>query len=291
MSLFVVPAPRSCPGRRGVPPRGEACCSGPCFGRCTLCGWGSVYAYTAWRLSFNLWFRRCSLCAVTGSGPVPGRWCSAAVCCCSSCFGYTPCAPGSGYPGVLRYLQFGLWRWHCSWYVVMGFRLVPVPVGVLSLPPLSSSPLWAWLCWQCWGHGSCGLGSLVPGACCVPRGWGVRGGILVHAPGSWGRRDHRGQPDVVSPFGSLLMSACSRCGFSSWALSSWCSCFIVSCVCIACVVFLARHVCGRGGTACTCTSYYTAACCHMCMCTIYGTGRWHTSCPWLRCLLDSVCLL
>ena len=104
MSPFVVPAPGSCPGRRGVAPRGEACCSGPCFGRCTPCGRGSVFPDTAWRLWFGSWFGRCSPCAVTSSGPVPGRWCRAAVCGCSSCFGYTPCGPGSGYAGVLRYL-------------------------------------------------------------------------------------------------------------------------------------------------------------------------------------------
>ena len=97
-----------------------------------------VYACTAWRLWFGSWLGRCSLCAVTGSGPVLGGWCRPALCGCSLCFGYTPGGPCSGYAGVLRYLWFGLWR--CNRYVVMGFGLVPVPVGVVSLPPVSSPP-------------------------------------------------------------------------------------------------------------------------------------------------------
>ena len=206
MSPFVVPVPGSCRGHRGVAPRGEACCSGPCLGRRTLCGRGSVYADTAWRLWFGSWFGRCSPCAVMGSGPVPGRWCCAVVCGCSSCFGYTLCGPGSGYAGVLRYLRFGLWR--SSRYVVMRLGLVPVPVGVVSLPPLSSPPPGARLCWKCRGHDFCGLGSLAPGFRCVLRGWGLGVVCLVCAPGLSARRDNWGRPGVVSPLGLLLM-ACS----------------------------------------------------------------------------------
>ena len=206
LSPFVVPVPGSCPDCRGVAPCGEACCSGPCLGRCTPCGLGLAYACAAWRLCFGSWFGRCSPCAVTGSGPVPGHWCRPALCGCSLCFGSTPCGPGSGYAGVLRYLRFGLWR--CSQYVVRRFGLVPVPVGVLLLPPLSSHPPGARLCRQCRGHSSCGRGSLAPGVRCVPRGWGVGVVCLVRAPGFRGRRDHQGWPGVVSPLGLLLM-ACS----------------------------------------------------------------------------------
>ena len=66
MSPFVVTVLGSCPGRRGMAPRGEACCSGLCPGRCTPCGLGSVYTGTAWRLWFGSCFGRCSPCAVTG---------------------------------------------------------------------------------------------------------------------------------------------------------------------------------------------------------------------------------
>ena len=123
-------------------------------------------------VAFVVWFmvRSHSPCAVTGSGPVPGRRCRPALCGCSLCFGYTPCGPGSGYAGVLRYLRFGLWR--CSRYVVMGSGLVLVPVGVVWHPPLSSPPRGARLCRQCRGHSSCGPGSLAPGVRCVKRGWG-----------------------------------------------------------------------------------------------------------------------
>ena len=58
------------------------------------------------------------------------------LCGCSMCFGYTPCGTGSGYAGVSRYFWSGLW--HCSRYVVIGFGLVPVLVGVVSLPPVLS---------------------------------------------------------------------------------------------------------------------------------------------------------
>ena len=138
LSPFVVLVPGSCSGCRGAAPRGEACCSGRCLGRCAPCGRGLVYAGTAWRLLFGSWFGRCSSCAVTGLGPVPGRWCRPAVCGCSLCFGYTPCGPGSGYAGVLRCLRSSLWR--CSRYVVMGFGLVLVPVRVVSLPPYCLPP-------------------------------------------------------------------------------------------------------------------------------------------------------
>ena len=133
LSLFVVPVPGSCPGCRGAALRGEACCSGPCLGRCNPCRRGLVYACTAGRLWFGSRFGCCSPCVVTGKGPVPGRRCRPALCGCTLFFGYTPCSPSSGYAGVLRYLRFGLWR--CSRYVVMGFGLVPVPIGVVSLPP------------------------------------------------------------------------------------------------------------------------------------------------------------
>ena len=206
LSPFVVPVPGSCPGCRGAAPRGEACCSGPCLGRCTPCGLGLMYAGTVWRLRFGSWCSRCSLCAVTGLGPVPGAWCRPAVCGCSLCFGYTPCVPGSGYAGVLRYLRFGLWG--CSRYVVMGFGLVPVPVGVVLLPLLSSPPRGDRLCRQCRGHSSSGCWFLAPCVRCVPGGSGVGAVCLVRAPGFRGRRDHRGRPGVVSPLGLLLM-ACS----------------------------------------------------------------------------------
>ena len=204
MSPFVIPVPGSCPSCRGAAPRGEACCSGPCLGRCTPCGQGLVYVNTAWRLWFGSWFGRCSPCAAMGLGPVPGLWCCTAVRGCSLCFGYTPCGPGSGYAGVLRYLRFSLWR--CSQYVVMGFGLVPVPVGVLSLPPPSSPPPGARLCRQCRGHSSCGRGSFAPGVRCVPCGWPVGVVCLVRAPVFWGRPDHRGRPSVVFPLGLLLMA-------------------------------------------------------------------------------------
>ena len=73
LSPFVVPVPGSCPSCRGAALRGEACCSGLCLGRYTSCGRGLVYACTAWRLWFGSWFGRCNPCAVTGSGPAPGR--------------------------------------------------------------------------------------------------------------------------------------------------------------------------------------------------------------------------
>ena len=206
LSPFVVPVPGSCPGCRGAALCGEARCSGLCLGRCTPCGRGLVYACTAWRLWFGSWFGRCSPCAVTGSGPVPGRRCCPALCGCSLCFRYTPCGPGSGYAGVLLYLRFSLWR--CSRYVVMGFGLVPVQVGVVSLTPLSSHPPGARFCRQCRGHSSCGCGSLAPGVRCVPRGWDVGVVCLVRASSFRGRRDHRGRPGVVSPLG-LLLTACS----------------------------------------------------------------------------------
>ena len=209
MAPFVVPGPGRCPGCRGVAPRGEVCCSSLFFGRCTTCGRGSGYADTAWCLWFLSLFGRCSQCAMTGLGPVPGRWCRNAVCGCSSCFGYTPCGPGSGYAGVLLYLRFGLWRRRCSRYVVMGFGPVPVPVGVVLFPPLSSPPLGARLCWQCWGYGPCGIGSFAPGARCIPCGRGLGRVRLVCVPGFWGCRDHRGRPGAVSPLGLLLLSACS----------------------------------------------------------------------------------
>ena len=60
------------------------------------------------------------------------------LCGCSMCFGYTPCGPGSGYAGVLRYLPSGLW--HCSRYVVIGFGLVPVPVASCRSPPCCLPP-------------------------------------------------------------------------------------------------------------------------------------------------------
>ena len=140
MALFMVLAPGRFSGCRRVAPRGGVCCSGPCFGRCTPCGWGSGCGDRAWCLWFGSWFGRCSQCAVTGWGPAPGHWCRAAVCGCSSCSGYSPGGAGSGYAGVLWYLQFRLWRWRCSRYVVMGIGLVPVPVGVVSFPLLSSPP-------------------------------------------------------------------------------------------------------------------------------------------------------
>ena len=201
LSPFVVQVPGSCPGCRGAVPRGEACRGGPCSGRCTPCGRGSVYACAAWRLWIGSWFGCCSLCAVTGSGPVLGRRCRPALCGCSLCFGYTPCGPGSGYAGVLRYWRFGLWR--CSRYVVIGFCLVPVPGGVVLLPPVLSSPLGARLCRQCWVHSSCGRGPLAPGVRCVPRGWDVGVVCLARASGFWGRRYRRGRPVVVSPLGLL----------------------------------------------------------------------------------------
>ena len=201
LSLFVVRVPGSCPGCRGAAPRGEACRSGPCLGRCTPCGWGSAYACTVWRLWIGSWFGRCSPCAVTGSGPAPGRRCRPALCGCSLCFGYTPCGPGLGYAGVLRCLQFGLGD--CSRYVVMGFGLVSVPVGVVSLPPVSSPPPGARLCRHCRGHSSRGRGSVVPGVRRVPRGWDEGVVCLVLASGFQGRRDRRGRPGIVSSLGLL----------------------------------------------------------------------------------------
>ena len=208
LSPFVVPVPRSCPGCRGAALRGEACRSGPCLGRCALRGQGLVYACTAWRLWIGSWFGRCSPCAVTGSGPVPGRRCRPALCDSSLCFGYTPCGPGSGYAGVLRYLRLGLWR--CSWYVVMGFGLVPLPVGVVSLPPVSSPPPGARLCRQCRGHSSCGRGSLAPGVRCVQRGWDV--GVLVRASGFWAAETVGAGWALCPPLGCCRRRA-RRCGF------------------------------------------------------------------------------
>ena len=201
LSPFVFLVPGSCPGCRGAVPRGEACRSGSCLGRCTLCGRGSVNACTAWRLLIGSWFGRCSPCAVTGSGPAPGRRHRPALCGCSVCFGFTPCGPGSGYAGVLRYLRFGSGR--CSRYVVMGFGLSPVPVGIVSLPPVSSPPPGARLCRQCPGHSSRGRGSLALGVRRVPRGRDVGVVWLVLASGFRGRRDHRGRPGIVSPLGLL----------------------------------------------------------------------------------------
>ena len=171
-----------------------------------LCGQGLVYACRAWRLWFGSRSGCCSACAVTGKGPVPGRRCRPSLCGCTLPFGYTLCGPGSGYAGVLRYLRFGLWR--CSRYVVMGFDLVHVPVGVVSLRPLIVSPLrgpvvpavpgskfvWSWVvsswCLLCTAW--VGPGGGVPGACfrlpgprrpsgpagrCVPP-WVVVDGVL-----------------------------------------------------------------------------------------------------------------
>ena len=137
-SPFVALVPGNRPGCRSAAPRGEACRNGPCLGRCTPCGWGSVYACTVRRLWIDSWFGPCSPFVVTGPGLVLGRRRLPVLCGCSMCFGYTPCGPGSGYAGVSRYLRSGLW--HCSRYVVIGFGLVPVLVGVVSLPPVLSPP-------------------------------------------------------------------------------------------------------------------------------------------------------
>ena len=205
-SPFVAQVPGICPDCRSAAPRGEVCRNGPCLGRCIPRGWGSVYVCTVRRLWIDSWFGCCSPCVVTGPVLVSGRRRLPVLCGCSMCFGYTPCSPGSGYAGVSRYLRSGLW--HCSRYVVIGFGLVLVPVGVVSLPSVLSPPPGARVCQRCRGHSSCGRGSLDPGVRRVPRGWDVGTACLVRASGFWGRRDRRGRPGVVSPLGWLLM-ACS----------------------------------------------------------------------------------
>ena len=205
-SPFVALVPGNRPRCRSAAPRGEGCRNRPCLGRCTPCGWGSVYACTVRRLWIDSWFGRCSPCVVTGPGLVSGRRRLPVLCGCSMCFGYTPCGPGSGYAGVSRYLRSGLW--HCSRYVVIGFGLVLVLVGVVSLPPVLSPLPGARVCRRCRGHSSCGRGSLDPGIRRVPRGWDVGVACLVRASGFRGRRDRRGRPGIVSPLGWLLM-ACS----------------------------------------------------------------------------------
>ena len=205
-SLFVALVPGIRPGCRSMAPRGEVCRNGPCLGRCIPCGWGSVYACTARCLWIDSWFGRCSPCVMTGPVLVSGRRRLPVLCGCSMCFGYTPCGPGSGYAGVLRYLRSG-W-WHCSRYVVIGFGLVSVPVGVVSLPPVLSPPPGARVRRRCRGHSSCGRGSLDPGVRRVPRWWDVGVACLVRASCFRGLRDHRGRWGVVSPLGWLLM-ACS----------------------------------------------------------------------------------
>ena len=137
-STFVALVPGIRPSCRSAAPCGEVCRNGPCLGRCIPCGWGSVYACTARRLWIDSWFSRCSPCVVTGLVLVSGRRRRPVLCGCSMCVGYTPCGPDPGYAGVLRYLRSGLW--HCSRYVVIGFGLVPVRVGVVSLPPVLSPP-------------------------------------------------------------------------------------------------------------------------------------------------------
>ena len=137
-SPFVALVPGIRPGCRSAAPRGEVCCNGPCLGRCIPCCWGSVYACTARRLWIDSWFGRCSQCVVTGPVLVSGRRRLPVLCGCRMCFGYAPCGPGLGHAGVLRYLRSGLC--HCSRYVVIGFGLVPVPVGVVSLPLVLSTP-------------------------------------------------------------------------------------------------------------------------------------------------------
>ena len=176
-SPFLALVPGIRPGCRSAAPRGEVCRTGRCLGRCIPCGWGSVYACTARRLWIDSWFGRCSPCVVTGPVLVSGRRRPPVLCGCSMCFGYTPCGPGSGYAGVLRYLRCGLR--HCSRYVVIGFVLVPVPVGVVSLPPVLSPPPGARVRRRCRVHSLCGRGSLDPGGRRVPRGWDV--GLAVSA--------------------------------------------------------------------------------------------------------------
>ena len=165
---------------------------------CTPCGWGLECVCLVLVLGSYRWGCR-------------GRWCRAAVCDCSPCFGcYTPCRPGSGYTGVMWCLRFGLWR--CCQYVVMGRGLVLRPPAIVfSFAPLSPSPLGAPLCRWCWGHGPCAVGSLLPGARCTPCGWHlgcvrlvlVLGSCCLGCRGCWGR------PGVVPPFESLLLSTCS----------------------------------------------------------------------------------
>ena len=166
---------------------------------CTPCGWGLGCVRLVLILGFYRWGRL-------------GRWCRAAVCDCSPCFGcYTLCGPGLGYVGVMWCLRFGLWRGRCSWYGVMGRGLVPGPPAVvLSFAPLSPSPLGARLCRWCWGNRPCAIGSLLPGVCCTPCGWGlgcvhlvlVRGFCRLGCRGRWG------WPGVVPPLASLLLLAC-----------------------------------------------------------------------------------
>ena len=205
-SPFVALVPGIRPCCRSAAPRGEVCRTGLCHGRCILCGWGSVYACTARRLWIDPWFGRCSPCVVTEPVLMSGRRRPPVLCGCSMCFGYTLCGPGRGYAGVLRYLRSGLR--HCSRYVVIGFGLVPVPVGVVSLPPVLSPLSGARVRRRCRVHSSCGRGSLDPGGRRVPRGWDVGLACLVRASGFQGPRDHRSRSGVVSPLGRLLM-ACS----------------------------------------------------------------------------------
>ena len=96
----------------------------------------------------------------------------------------------------------------------MGCGLVPFPVVVVSFPPLSSPPLGARLCWQCWVNGPCATGSLVPGARCIPCGWGLGGVRLVRVPGSWGCRGNIGVGRALSPLlGCCCCPRARRCGF------------------------------------------------------------------------------
>ena len=200
------------------------------------------------------------------------------------CFGTTPCGPGSGYAGVSCCLRFGLGRGRCSRYVVMGSGPVPVPVGVVSLRLLSSPPLRARLCWQCRASGPCTTGPLVPGARCIPSGWGLEGVRLVRVPGSLGCRGHRGRPGTVSPLGLLLLSDCSALqvppgGSRPGAPAPSCPVFVLLAWSFLRAMYLGLEVPPMRAPH--------TACCHMRVCTIYGTGRWHTSCPWLRRLLGS----
>ena len=277
LSPFVVLVPWSCPGCRGAAPHGEACRSGPCPGRCTPCCRGSVYACAAWHLWIGSWFGRCSPCAVTGSVPIPGRRRRPALCGCSLCFGYTPCGPGSGYAGVLRYLPFGLWR--CSRYVVMGLVWFRFQVASCRSPP-------------------CPLPPQEPGCVCsagvivrvvvgrwllvfavyrVAGGWGW---CAWRVPPASGAADTVGAGRALCPPLGCCRWQARRCGLPPGV--------------VVLVLLLHRVLCLYCACGLSCAPRMWAwrhrLYVHLILDGLLSC-RWHTSCSWCLRLLDSVCPL